>query len=88
MPDVNLPLSGNVSQTINPWTAYLSAVGSQFGLININVGQTDEENVEKEVLTDVAGYGMQLGRIEDALPGLLTPSRMAASIDQWLSITH
>ncbi len=34
MPDVNLPLSGNVSQTINPWTACLTAAGSQFGLIN------------------------------------------------------
>jgi hypothetical protein len=65
-----LPLSGDVVQSINPFTAFMT--GGQFGLININVGQTNDENVEKEVLTDVAGYGMQLGRIEDALVVLLT----------------
>jgi hypothetical protein len=64
-----LPLSGDVVQSINPFTAFMT--GGQFGLININVGQTDDENVEKEVLTDVAGYGMQLGRIEDVLIVLL-----------------
>jgi hypothetical protein len=65
-----LPLSGDVVQSINPFTAFMT--GGQFGLVNINVGQTNDENVEKEVLTDVAGYGMQLGRIEDALVVLLT----------------
>ena len=65
-----LPLSGDVVQSINPFTAFMT--GGQFGLININVGQSNDENVEKEVLTDVAGYGMQLGRIEDALVVLLT----------------
>jgi hypothetical protein len=64
-----LPLSGDVVQSINPFTAFMT--GGQFGLININVGQTNDENVEKEVLTDVAGYGMQLGRIEDVLIVLL-----------------
>jgi hypothetical protein len=64
-----LPLSGDVVQSINPFTAFMT--GGQFGLINVNVGQTSDENVEKEVLTDVAGYGMQLGRIEDALIVLL-----------------
>jgi hypothetical protein len=64
-----LPLSGDVVQSINPFTAFMT--GGQFGLININIGQTDDENVEKEVLTDVAGYGMQLGRIEDVLVVLL-----------------
>jgi hypothetical protein len=65
-----LPLSGDVVQSINPFTAFMT--GGQFGLVNINVGQSNDENVEKEVLTDVAGYGMQLGRIEDALVVLLT----------------
>jgi hypothetical protein len=64
-----LPLSGDVVQSINPFTAFMT--GGQFGLVNINVGQSNDENVEKEVLTDVAGYGMQLGRIEDALVVLL-----------------
>jgi hypothetical protein len=64
-----LPLSGDVVQSINPFTAFMT--GGQFGLININLGQSNDENVEKEVLTDVAGYGMQLGRIEDVLIVLL-----------------
>ena len=41
-------------------------VSSQFGLINITVGQSSDPSVEADVLTDVAGYGKQLGRIEDA----------------------
>ena len=67
MPDVNLPLSGAVTQTINPWTAYLTAMGSQIGLINVNVGTSSDPDIEKAVLSSVASYGKQLGRIEDAL---------------------
>jgi hypothetical protein len=71
MPDVNLPLSGAVTQTINPWTAYLSMMGSQIGLINVNVGSSSDPDVEKDVLARVASYGKQLGRIGDALVVLL-----------------
>ncbi len=71
MPTFKLPLSGDVVQSINPFTALLSPIGSQFGLININVGQSGDPSVEADVLTDVAGYGKQLGRIEDALTVLL-----------------
>jgi hypothetical protein len=71
MPDVNLPLSGNVTQTINPWTAYLTAVGSQFGLININMGTSSDPKIEQQVIADVASYGKQLGRVEELLLVLL-----------------
>ena len=71
MPTFKLPLSGDVVQSINPFTALLSLIGSQFGLININVGQSSDPSVEADVLTDVAGYGKQLGRIEDVLTVLL-----------------
>lgn len=54
MPVFKLPLSGDAVQTINPWTAFLSPIGSQFGLININLGQSSEPNVEVDVLSDVA----------------------------------
>ncbi len=67
MPDVNLPLSGAVTQTINPWAAYLTAIGSQFGLININVGQSSNPDIERAVLDEVGSYGMQIGRTEEAL---------------------
>jgi hypothetical protein len=71
MPTFKLPLSGDVVQSINPFTALLSPIGSQFGLININLGQSSDPGVEADVLTDAASYGKQLGRIEDALTVLL-----------------
>ena len=67
MPTFKLPLSGDVVQSINPFTAFMT--GGQFGLVNINLGQSSEPKVEEEVLSDVASYGKQLGRIGDALMG-------------------
>ena len=69
MPIFKLPLSGDVVQSINPFAAFMT--GGQFGLININLGQSSEPKVEAEVLSDVATYGKQLGRIGDALIVLL-----------------
>ena len=66
-----LPLSGDVVQSINPFTAFFSPIGSQFGLVNITIGQSSEPDVEAEILSDVAGYGKQLGQIGDALIVLL-----------------
>ena len=69
MPTFKLPLSGDVVQSINPFTSFMT--GGQFGLVNINMGQSSEPKVEEEVLSDVATYGKQLGRIGDALIVLL-----------------
>jgi hypothetical protein len=69
MPIFKLPLSGDVVQSINPFTTFMT--GGQFGLININMGQSSEPAVEADVLSDVATYGKQLGRIGDALIVLL-----------------
>lgn len=69
MPTFKLPLSGDVVQSVNPW--FFSPIGAQFGIINVTVGQSSDPAVEAEVLSDVAGYGKQLGRIEDALVVLL-----------------
>jgi hypothetical protein len=71
MPAFRLPLSGNVTQSINPWTMLFNPVGSQVGLVNIELGQSSQPEVEQEVMTDVASYGKQLGRIEDVLMVLL-----------------
>src|SRR5881275_3049999 len=71
MPVFRLPLSGNVTQSINPWTWMFNPVGSQVGLVNIELGQSSNPAIEEEVLSDVASYGKQLGRIEDALLVLL-----------------
>ncbi len=71
MPVFKLPLSGNVTQAINPWTNFLNPVGNQVGLVNINLGTSSNPAVEEEVLSDVASYGKQLGRIGDVLAVLL-----------------
>jgi hypothetical protein len=71
MPDVKLPLSGDVTQTINPWNWFLQIMGGQFGLININLGRSSSPDIEREVLDDVASYGKQLGRLSDALMVLI-----------------
>ncbi len=75
MPAFRLPLSGNVTQSINPWTWFFNPVGSQVGLVNIELGQSSNPVVEEEVLSDIASYGKQLGRIEDALLVLLAHFR-------------
>jgi hypothetical protein len=69
MPTFKLPLSGDVVQSISPWTAFISPI--QLGLVNVTVGQSSEPKVEADVLSDVASYGKQLGRIGDALIVLL-----------------
>ncbi|TDX63980.1 MULTISPECIES: hypothetical protein [unclassified Methylosinus] len=71
MANFKLPLSGDVAQTINPWTAVFSPYGGQFGLININLGRSSAPQVEEDVLADVGSYGKQLGRIGDAMAVLL-----------------
>lgn len=65
-----LPLSGNVSQTINPWTWIFSpgTVG-QVGLFNftIDLGPSSDPAIEAEIVRDVASYGKQIGRMQDVL---------------------
>jgi hypothetical protein len=56
-------------QAINPWTFYQQ--GAQFGLINVDLGQTPRPDIEQSILDDVGSYGRQLGRIGDALEVLI-----------------
>ncbi|MCP3461499.1 MULTISPECIES: hypothetical protein [unclassified Bradyrhizobium] len=65
MPVFKLPLSGDVVQSIYP--SFFSPTGSQFGLVNITVGQSSAPEVERDVLSDVGSYGRQIGQIADAL---------------------
>ena len=80
MPTFKLPLSGDVVQSINPWTAFMSPIGSQVGLVNITLGQSSAPEVESDVLSDVATYGKQLGKIGDALIVLLRHMPDASSL--------
>lgn len=66
-----LPLSGNVSQAINPWTWFTKVLGGQFGIININLGKSTDPELEQEILDDVGSYGRQLGQLGDALEAVL-----------------
>jgi hypothetical protein len=63
MPVFKLPLSGDVVQSISPFTAFMSPIGSQFGLINITLGQSSAPEVEGDVLPDGGTYGKQIGQI-------------------------
>lgn len=68
------PLSGDVMQTINPWTWWNNAVnqlGGQFGLININTMASSDPALEQSIVQNVASYGKQLGRIADVLNVLI-----------------
>jgi hypothetical protein len=67
----NAPFGGNVSPMFNAWTSLVRSVGSQFGLVNINVGKTADEPLENKIVTEVASYGSQLGNISDALDVLI-----------------
>jgi hypothetical protein len=71
MSSVQFPLSGDVSQVIDPWTWCLRAFGSQLGLININLGKSSDPELEAQILDDVGSYGRQLGQMADAMRVLL-----------------
>lgn len=67
-----MPLSGDVTQAINPW----SWTTGQIGLVNINLGRSGNPEVEQEVLDEVGSYGKQLGCIGDALAVLIKHVKM------------
>ena len=66
-----MPLSGDVTQAINPWSWTFGAASSQAGLVNSNLGRSSDPELEQELLDEVGSYGMQLGRIGDALAVLI-----------------
>ena len=71
MPNVRLPLSGDVLQNINPWSWLFKLTGSQVGFINVNLGRSADPELEEQILEEVGSYGRQLGRIGDVLGILL-----------------
>ena len=62
MPTFKLPLSGDVVQSINPFAAFMT--GGQFGLININMGQSSEPDVEGGMVTTITFTDLGDGRTE------------------------
>jgi hypothetical protein len=63
------PFSGDLTQAINPWTWWLRMM-SQVGFININMTQSSDPAMERQIVENVAGYGKQLGRVIEVLDAL------------------
>jgi len=61
MATFRLPLSGNVTQSFFPWA--WNFIGAQYGLINVELGTSENPEAEKATLDNVGSYGKQLGRI-------------------------
>lgn len=64
MPELHLPLSGDVTQTINPWTWVFSPT---VGQVSVYLGDSTNPELEQRILKTVGTYGRQLGQIGDAL---------------------
>jgi hypothetical protein len=87
MATMKLPLSGDVSQSIYPWSWFVRGLG-QLGLININIGTTPAPEVEDRILDEVGSYGRQIGRLSDALEVLVaTLDRNSLSPEQQAAIS-
>jgi len=63
------PFSGDLTQAINPWTWWLRMM-SQIGFININMTESSDPGMERQIVENVAGYGKQLGRVIEVLDAL------------------
>jgi hypothetical protein len=55
------PLSGDVTQDI------ATSIGGQLGLLNINATRSGDPGLEQRIITQVASYGRQLGRLIEAV---------------------
>ena len=64
------PLSGDVTQAFDIWSGWFKSVG-QIGLVNIDLGNAGDEDLEREILTEVGSYGRQIGQIADAVAVLI-----------------
>jgi len=56
----------HLEQIINPWKVLMKPTG-QLGFINIYQMASGDRLQEEKIITEVAGYGRQLGRIIDVL---------------------
>jgi hypothetical protein len=70
----------SLAQSILPFTA----MGSQFGFININQQASNDPDLELRIIHDIAGYGKQLGRINDVIEVLLQLAKVGDESGQKL----
>jgi hypothetical protein len=72
-----LPLSGDVTQAINPWT-WMNHGLAQAGFVNINIGAAGNPAAEQAIVQNVASYGRQLGILMQVIDLLLAKAEDAA----------
>jgi hypothetical protein len=77
MAEIRMPWSGDVAQTINPWTWWLRATFGQIGFINVNETDSGDPALEQRIVGEVASYGRQLGWISEALEIVLRHAKYA-----------
>ena len=65
------PVSGDVTQAINPWSWWLGSLSQQTGFININAVRSGDPALERRIIEEVASYGRQLGWIIEAMEVLI-----------------
>ena len=70
------PFSGNVDQTINPWTWFLRLTGVEVGQLNVYLGDSSNPGLERQILETVGTYGRQIGQIGDAMAVLLRRTKL------------
>jgi uncharacterized protein YfkK (UPF0435 family) len=64
----------SLRQVINPWSFW-----TQQGFINVNLMQSSDPGMERDIVENVAGYGRQLGRIGEALRVLIDHGAVRAA---------
>jgi uncharacterized protein YfkK (UPF0435 family) len=64
----------SLKQVINPWS-----FETQQGFINVNLMQSSDPGMERDIVENVAGYGRQLGRISETLRVLLDHGALRAA---------
>ena len=69
------PLSGDVTQAFKIWSDWFESVG-QIGLVNIDLGNAGDDDLEREILTEVGSYGRQIGQIADAVAVLIEQAKL------------
>jgi hypothetical protein len=79
--ELHWPLSGDVTQWINPsW--WMGSLAQQFGFININETSSADPQLEQRIVGEVASYGRQLGWISEALETVIGCVRHAGLTDK------
>lgn len=72
----------NLAQAINPWSWWFdtNVNQNQNGFINVTTYKSGNPKLEASIVNEVAGYGMQLGVIEDMIEmmiGFLPKSQLS-----------